>query len=69
MSGPRLVVDLDIDELSMILDCMFGSQWLPKDVQRPAFAEVLPVMHRLAALMSAAQNAPIEFPTIPGDLA
>jgi hypothetical protein len=64
-----MVIDLDLDELSIVLDCMAAAQWLPKGSQVPAAALILPLMDRLLKLMVEAQHQPIEFPTIPGDLA
>jgi len=70
MAGVRLVIDVDIDELAALLDCVYASQWLPAGVQRPPAELRQELFTRLAALMSIAQARPDapEFPTVPGEL-
>jgi hypothetical protein len=68
MAGVRLVVDLDLDELAIVLDCMSAAQWLPKGAPVPPPQLIVPLLHRLLLLMLEAQKGEPEFPTIPGDL-
>ena len=68
MSGARLVIELELDGLSVVLDCLASVQYLPAGVNRPSATETMPLLHRLLTLMQTAQAEPLEFPTIPGEL-